>query len=225
MFCQLMATTSVQSSAAPTEALILANGTRLAIRPLGSADRDGVAALFARLSPESRYRRFLSPKRELTPRELSYLTEIDHLRHEAFAAVDQRDHSIVGICRYAHCADRPGVADLAVEVTDELQNMGIGTALARHTVHRARENGFALLTATTLWENRPARALLRRLEFRAHASDGSEIELELKLNPASDGPETPPAASPGNCPSSHSVELHTEAQAASWLIRPTASHR
>jgi hypothetical protein len=36
-------------------------------------------------------------------------------------------------------------------------------------------NGFALVTATTLWDNRPARAVLRCLEFRAHASDGSEI--------------------------------------------------
>ena len=194
MFRELMATTSVRaSSAEPTDTLVLADGTRLALRPLGSEDRDGVAALFARLSPESRYRRFLSRKRELTPRELSYFTDIDHIRHEAFAAIDQRDGSIVGVGRYVHFADRPGVADLAVEVADELQNMGIGTALARRTVQRARENGFALLTATTLWENRPARALLRRLEFRAHASDGSAIELELKLDPPSDGPQTTPA--------------------------------
>ena len=190
MFSELMAATSVRaSSAEPTDVLALADGTRLRLRPLGSDDRDGVAALFARLSPESRYRRFLSPKRELTPRELAYLTDIDHIHHEALAAVDQRDGSIVGVGRYVHVADRPGVADLAVEVTDELQNMGIGTALARHTVQRARDNGFALLTATTLSENRPARALLRRLEFRAHARHGSEIELELKLDPPSDWPE------------------------------------
>ena len=50
-----------------------------------------MAALFVRLSPESRYRRFLTPKRELTPRELSYLTDIDHVHHEAFAAIDQRE--------------------------------------------------------------------------------------------------------------------------------------
>jgi RimJ/RimL family protein N-acetyltransferase len=189
-----MAATSVRvSSAAPTQVLVLADGTRFRLRPLGSADRDGVAALFARLSPESRYRRFLSPKPELTPRELAFLTDIDHIRHEAFAAVDQRDDSIVGVCRYVHVVDRPGAAEVAVEVTDELQNMGIGTALARQTVQRARANGFALLTATTLWENRPARALLRRLEFRAHTSDGSEIELELKLGAPSDWPETTPA--------------------------------
>ena len=135
-----------------------------------------MATLFARRS-ELRYRRFLSPKPELTPRELAFLTDIDHIHHEAFAAVDQRDGSIVGVCRYAHCADR-GESDVAGGVADELQNMGIGTALARRTVQRARDNGFALLTATTLRENRPARALLRRLDFaltRATASKSSLV--------------------------------------------------
>jgi GNAT superfamily N-acetyltransferase len=193
MFLEPMASTSVRVSAAgPTDVLVLVDGTRLRLRPLGSEDRDGFAALFARLSPESRYRRFLSPKRELTPREVSDFTDIDHIRHAAFAAIDQRDGSIVGVGRYVHVADRPKVADIAVEVTDELQNMGIGTALAKHTVQRARDNGFALLTATTLRENRSARAMLRRFEFHAYASDGSEIAHELKLDASSDGPESTP---------------------------------
>lgn len=168
MSVELTTTTSVlAASAEPTDLLVLADGTRLALRPLGSEDRDGVAALFARLSPESRYRRFLSPKHGLTPRELAYFTDIDHIRPEAFAAVDQRDGSIVGVGHYVHVADRRGVAEVAVEVADELQNLGIGIALAWHTVQRARANGFALLTATTLRDNRPARALLQRFEFRA----------------------------------------------------------
>ena len=169
-------------SCAADDGLILADGTRLLLRPLSTDDRAGLAALFARLTPESRYRRFLSPKRELTPRELTYFTDIDHLHHEAFAAVDRRDGSIVGVGRYVHDADRAGVATVAVEVADELQGMGIGTALARRVVRRARANGFALLTATTLWENRPARALLRRLEFHARGSDGGVIDLALELN-------------------------------------------
>ena len=172
--------------AVTTDTVVLADGTRLRFRPLGSDDRDRLAGLFARLSPESRHRRFLSPKPELAPRELAFLTDIDHVGHEAIAAVDQRDGSIVGVARYVRVADRVGVADVAVEVADELQRMGVGTELAKRTVERARANGFTLLTATTLWQNRPARALLRRLRFRACASHGGEIELELELEPASD---------------------------------------
>jgi RimJ/RimL family protein N-acetyltransferase len=173
-------------------ALVLADGTRLGFRTLGAADRDGVATLFARLSPESRYRRFLSSKPELTPRELADLTDIDHVHHEAVAAVDRHDGSIVGVGRYVQDVQRHGVADIAIEVADELQGLGIGTALVRQVVQRARANGFALLTATTLWENRPARALFRRLKFRARASHGREIELELGLaQPSNDGVDGP----------------------------------
>ena len=140
-----------------------------------------LAGLFARLTPESRHRRFLSPKRELTARELTFFTDIDHLNHEAIAAVDQRDDSIVGVARYVRHADRADVAEVAIEVADAFQRMGIGTALARLTIQRARANGLTLLTARTLWENRAARGLLRQHGFRARQSHGGEIDYELKL--------------------------------------------
>jgi GNAT superfamily N-acetyltransferase len=169
------------SSPGHADVLALANGTRVCLRPVGAHDRDGLARLFARLGPESRYRRFLFPKRELTPGELASLTEVDHVNDEAIAAVDQLDGSIVGVGQYAHNRDPVGSASVAVAVEDGLQSMGLGTALARYTVQRARTNGFTLLTAATLWQNRPARALLRRLGFRAYSSEGGVIELELPL--------------------------------------------
>ena len=165
-----------------TEELMLADGTRLLLRPIRGHDREGLATLFARLTPESRYRRFLTPKRELTPRELSFFTDVDHVGHEAIAALDQRDGSIVGVGRYVHAGDRAGVAELAVVVADDLQRLGIGTALVTGAMRRARANGYALMTATTLRDNRPARALMRRLGFRARASSGKEIEFELALD-------------------------------------------
>jgi ribosomal protein S18 acetylase RimI-like enzyme len=174
------------SSVSPS--LVLADATPLRLRPIGGDDRDRLVALFDRPSFESRRKRFLSPKRELTPGELSYFCDIDHVLHEAIVAVDQRDGSIVGVGRYARDANRAGVAELAVVVEDERQRMGIGNALAARTMLRARANGFALFTATTLWDNWPARALLRRLGFRVHAVHGSEIEYEWALNSPSAEP-------------------------------------
>lgn len=174
------------ASRAATDGLVLADGTQLLLRPLSTGDRAGLTSLFGRLTPESRYRRFLSPKRELMPRELTHLTDIDHHDHdhhdhEAFAAIDRRARSIVGVARYVGEADRAGVAEVSVEVADELHGRGIGTALTERVVRQARANGFAMLTATALRENRPARALLRRLDFHARRSTGGVIELELEL--------------------------------------------
>lgn len=182
----MSSTIASASSAEATDGLVLADGLRLGLRPVGADDRDRLAALFARLGPESRRMRFLGIKHELTPRELAYFTAIDHVQHEAIAAIDGRDGSIVGVGRYAHDGDRPAVAHLAVTVADDLQGLGIGTVLGARAVQRARANGFTLLVATALWENGPARALARRLGFRARTSHGSVIEHELDLCPAND---------------------------------------
>jgi RimJ/RimL family protein N-acetyltransferase len=170
--------------------VVLRGGAVIRIRRLQAGDRAAVHALFHRLGPESRRRRFLTPKRELSERELTFLCDIDHVRHAALAAIDPHDGSMVGTVRYVRHPDRPMAADLAIEVADDMQRRGIGTALARRLVATARSNGLHQLTATTLWENLPARLLLRGLGFQAVASAGTEIELELDLG-GSNGVRTP----------------------------------
>jgi hypothetical protein len=62
---------------------------------------------FARLSPESRYRRFLTATPELTEEAVRYLTEIDHHDHEAIAALDEEIGEGIGIARYVRNPERP----------------------------------------------------------------------------------------------------------------------
>jgi RimJ/RimL family protein N-acetyltransferase len=163
--------------------LLLADGRRLKIRPIERQDRDRLKGLLMRLTPESRYRRFFSPKPELTERELDYLVDIDHVHHEALAAVDETDGSFVAAARYVQLPDQPHTAEVAIEVADDTQRQGIGTELAIQTLQRARANGFTHATATTLHENAPARALLRALHFRRRSRDRHEIEFGLDLQP------------------------------------------
>lgn len=170
---------------------VLADGTLIRIEPLRRGDRSAVTGLFARLSPESRLRRFLSPKSSLSDREVTFLADVGRPERAAMAAVDVHDGSVLGIARYAEHHDRPGVADTAVAVADEVQRQGIGTALMLRLIACARSNGFHLLTATTLWENRPARALMRSTGFQARASAGAEIELALELSPVLARPSGP----------------------------------
>jgi len=162
----------------------LPDGALIRIEPLRRGDRASVRGLFARLSAESRLRRFLSPMPALSERDLAFLSDVGDGTHEAMAAVDPDDGAVAGIARYVQHQGRPGVADVAVAVADEMQRCGIGSALMDRLIACALANGFHLLTATTLWENRPARALLRSMGFHATGSDGAEIELELKLDVA-----------------------------------------
>jgi RimJ/RimL family protein N-acetyltransferase len=160
---------------------ILPSGTRLVLRAVESTDRDRMHDLFHRLGDESRYRRFLMPKRDLSEWELAYLSDIDHVSHEAIAAVDQRDGSFAGLVRIVRRRDWPEAADMAIEVADDLQHMGIGSCLTARMLERARDIGFTTLTATTLRDNPAARALLKRFGFTPFASAGREIELQREL--------------------------------------------
>lgn len=173
---------------ARAEIVRLADGTPLRVEPLRRGDRSTVKRLFARLGPESRLRRFLSPVSTLGERELAFLADVGHAGHEAVTAMDARDGTVAGIARYVQHRGRPEAADVAVAVADDLHRRGIGSVLMNRVIACAHANGFHLLTATTLWENRPARALLKSSGFTATSSAGAEIELELELIGASPPP-------------------------------------
>ena len=76
--------------------MTLADGARLRVRPIVPADREPLADAFDRLSDRSRHQRFLAPKPRLSARELDYLTDVDHVTHEALVAIDETTGQIVG---------------------------------------------------------------------------------------------------------------------------------
>ena len=160
----------------PRYAEIPAKGLR--VRRIEPGDEAALADLFARMSAESRRLRYLAVKPRLTGRELAYLTDVDHVSHEALAAVDERGR-LVAVARYAELS--PCTADVAVEVADDHHGRGLGAELMRRLADRARENGYLRLSATTLWENAAARALFKRLGYRATGSGGGAVDLELRL--------------------------------------------
>jgi RimJ/RimL family protein N-acetyltransferase len=164
-----------------TAALVLADGAQLGLRPIEASDRDALATWFGRLSPESRRRRFHGPKPKLTARELTYLTEVDHVTHTALVAIDETDGRLIGEARYATAEPDGVIADVAVTVADEWQGRGVGTRLVAQLIRAARANGMSGLTALTLWENDAAIALLRSVGFRRTGSDGAALEFELAL--------------------------------------------
>ena len=161
--------------------MTLADGARLRVRPIDRADRDPLADAFERLSDQSRHHRFLGPKRRLSTRELDYLTDVDHVTHEALVAIDETTGQIVGVGRYATGDGGGTVADIALAVADAWQRRGIGHALAVRLVERARANGITRLTGTTLVDNVRARSLLDRVGFRPLSVGGGVLEVELDV--------------------------------------------
>ena len=172
------------------DSLTLSDGAELAVRPIGPDDKAALQAAFQRMSPESRYRRFFAPLTELSERDLTYLTEIDHHEHEALAAIEPAV-GIVGVARYVRTGD--GLAEAAIAVGDEWQHRGVGTGLLERLAARAREEGITHFVALVLAENRDALELFDQLAVggsRERQEDGNlELLIELPEPGALEGSE------------------------------------
>jgi RimJ/RimL family protein N-acetyltransferase len=144
------------------------DGGHIRLRPVLPEDKDRLVAGLQRLSPQSRYRRFLSPVNELSPRTLAYLTEIDFHDHFAWGALDldQPDQPGVGVARYVRLADDPEAAEAAVAVVDDHQGRGIGTLLLEVLTFTAVEHGIRRLVASALADNAAVQDLLEDLGVR-----------------------------------------------------------
>lgn len=145
-----------------TTTVALSDGTALLIRPVVPEDKQRFLDGFARLSPQSRYRRFMAPINELSPEMLRRFTEVDYVDHFAYVALmaDEPGQPGVGVARYVRLTAEPEVAEAAVTVIDDHQGRGVGTLLLEALGAVALENGVKRFRGYVLEENRPMIDLL-----------------------------------------------------------------
>jgi RimJ/RimL family protein N-acetyltransferase len=163
--------------------VVLRDGSKVLIRPVGSEDASLLADGFARLSPESRRLRFLRRKDELTPAELRYFTDVDHHDHEALGALDRAGGRGVGIARYVRDTGDPQSAEIAVTVVDDWQGRGLGAELLARLSGRARTEGIRRFTALVSADNAAMAALLRSVSASPVHREYGTVEYEIPLTP------------------------------------------
>jgi GNAT superfamily N-acetyltransferase len=131
----------------------LRDGRSVTIRALRPGDRDGLLAAVASSSTQSLYRRFFSPKRSFTDKEVAFFVNVDFIDHLALVAVlNEGDRPmIVGGARYI--VVQRGKAEVAFTVVDHYQGQGIGALLMRHLAATARQAGIKELIAEVLRDN------------------------------------------------------------------------
>jgi ribosomal protein S18 acetylase RimI-like enzyme len=156
----------------------LRHGGRLLVRPLRHGDVATVVAVFERLGEQSRRQRFNGVKRSLDERELQSLAAAD-ARHHALVAYVAGDKRPVAIARLVRTAQS---AEIAIEVADDHQQRGIGSALTQELITDARAAGITEITAFVSGDNRAAVAVLRRvmgaLEVRF---EGPALSIRARL--------------------------------------------
>jgi GNAT superfamily N-acetyltransferase len=140
----------------------LRDGHPVEIRALQRSDRDELLSAVGRMSEQSIYRRFFSPKRHFADREVASYVDIDFVGHVALVAVASENGkpAIVGGARYV--VSSPGSAEVAFAVVDGYQKQGIGGLLLKHLVALARQAGIEQLVAEVLPHNTPMLKVFER---------------------------------------------------------------
>ena len=161
----------------------LRDGTPVLIRPIVAEDKERLRDGFARLSPLSRYRRFMSPIDELTPDMLRHFTEVDYVDHFAYVAIlaEEPGQPGIGVARYIRLPEDPTVAEAAVTVVDEYQGRGVGTLLLEALGAVALQNGIVRFRGYAVDDNRPMLDLMTQMGADVeHDSPGvHRIEVDL----------------------------------------------
>ncbi len=141
-------------------------GSRVTIRPIQPEDREIERAFVSGLSSNSKYLRFFSAIKELSPQMLDRFTQVDYPREMALIATVQSETTEleIGVARYA-----PGgfenSAEFAVVVADDWQGRGIARELLRHLFSVAEDSGFKRIEGIVLRANKNMLLLCRDLGF------------------------------------------------------------
>jgi ribosomal protein S18 acetylase RimI-like enzyme len=197
------------------EHAVLSDGTEVELRLIRPEDKELLRAGFDRLSPESRYARFLAPKTSLSEDELRYLCEVDHESHLAIGAVRQhrdgdagKDPVGLGIARFIRLPDTPSTpstpstpntAEAAIAVADEAQHRGLGRLLFMRLVAAAAERGVERFRCEVLGSNTGMAGLLAEVAPERSVEVGSGVmSIEMALPNVT--PTEPPAAGPLHSP-------------------------
>jgi acetyltransferase len=151
-----------------------ADGTPWVARPIRPEDADSLQAFIRGLSERTRYMRFISMMRELSPRMLARYTQVDYDRELALVATIElpnpahrghRHDAVIGLAHYLRNPDGRG-AEYALVVADAWQGRGLGRRLMTMLVEAAREQGLEYIEGLVLADNRPMLRLMTSLAFR-----------------------------------------------------------
>ena len=170
-------------TAAPSYAL-LADGATVEIRPAGPGDCADVREMHAQMSPDNAYLRFFSLSALAPEREAERLCRPAGPDHAALLA--RLGGQLVGVASYEPTT-RPGVAEIAFAVRDDMHGRGVATLLLEHLVSLARQRGLIAFAGETLPENTEMQKVFADagLPVERHYASGS-IDVTIPL-PSHDG--------------------------------------
>jgi acetyltransferase len=161
------------------------DGKIIHIRPIRPDDAELEQAFVQSLSADSRYLRFMNTIRELSPAQLTRMTQIDYDREMAFIALTEHEGEMIeiGVARYAINPDGES-CEFAIVVGDNWQGRGLARRLMGVLIDAARARGLKYMNGDFLAENTRMIKFVSTLGFviSSHPEDSGLKRGLLTLN-------------------------------------------
>lgn len=161
----------------------LRDGTRIQIRPIRKTDMELERRFIEGLSPQARRYRFLYTMRTPSDALLRQMTDIDEHRDAALVALVGEAEQLreIGVARFSTVGE--GKAEVAVTVSDDWRQKGLGTLLLKHLIEVARGRGIKTLFSIDPADNTPMRRFAECMGFECtvNPEDATQVVHTLKL--------------------------------------------
>jgi len=187
----------------PARRLVLRDGRAVTLRPIADTDGPEIQQAFDRLSPPSRYSRFMHTRIELDAAALERGLHPRAGRDFVYVATVPADDGIdiVGAAQYvaldpdaAANASGDRVCEFAITVADDWRGTGLASELLASLVRRAAHDGHATIEGWVLSDNQAMLALARRLGFVVEPVPGDASVLRVSCALPRPDPGAPDAA-------------------------------
>lgn len=154
------------------------------LRPIRPEDAQMLQDFVQHLSPESRFFRFVSHNKELTPAMLARMSLIDYDREMSLVAVQRIEdgggpaiEKIIGLSQYITNPDSAS-CEFSLVVADAFSGKGLGSRLMLSIMEEARDKGLKTIEGLVLKNNPNMLSLMRKLGYEVqNFADDEDFKL------------------------------------------------
>lgn len=141
-------------------------GLEILLRPVKISDEPLLKDFFYSLTDQSIYQRFISVRKDMPHERLQEFVVIDYTQEMVILAVLMKEERplVIGMGQYG-IDPQTHTAEVALVVSDDYQNRGVGTKLLNYLAYLARRQGLLGFTAEVLLENQPMLHLFEKTGF------------------------------------------------------------
>ncbi|WP_165089605.1 bifunctional acetate--CoA ligase family protein/GNAT family N-acetyltransferase [Neisseria yangbaofengii] len=157
----------------------LKNGQTVTIRPFEPEDAESKQQFIRRLSPQSRYTRFMTRTNELPQPTLARFSKLDYHSEGAWIA-ENSDGLIVAVSRLSRL--NRDECEFGITLSEDMRGSGLAREMMQLIIRLATQQGYQSMNAEILKENTAMLKLAEKSGFSLIESEQDKNLYQAKLN-------------------------------------------